>query len=112
MTAFNIVRMRVKPGHEQEYLDMHRRIDPAKLERMRQAGLRHFSLVNTGDRSYCFVGEWDNFDGIVRSRTEMIGELDKMRDILEDLGNGLGVTDPVSGEALVSIDTRSKMAAE
>ncbi|WP_265519644.1 DUF718 domain-containing protein [Nitratireductor luteus] len=112
MTAFNIVRMRVKPGHEEEYLDMHRRIDPTKLERMQQAGLRRFSLVKIGERSYCFVGEWDSFDSIVQSRPEMIGELDKMRNILEDLGNGLGVTDPVSGEAELTMDTRGKIAAE
>ena len=112
MTAFNIVRMRVKPGHEQEYLEMHRRIDPAKLERMRQAGLQLFSLVNTGDRAYCFVGEWDSFDSIVQSRSEMVGELDRMRDILEDLGNGLGVTDPISGEATLIVNARSRIAAE
>ena len=79
MTAFNVVRMRVKPGHEEEYVDMHRRIDPEKLARMREAGLRRVSLVKTGERSYCFVGEWDSFDSIVQSRSEMIGELDKMR---------------------------------
>ena len=33
----------------------------------------------------------------------MIGLLDQMRDLLEDLGGGLGVTDPVSGEAVVSL---------
>jgi hypothetical protein len=37
MTAFNIVRMRVKPGHEEQYLEIHRQIDPAKRERMRRA---------------------------------------------------------------------------
>jgi hypothetical protein len=31
----------------------------------------------------------------------MIGFLDEVRPYLEDLGNGLGVTDPVSGEAVV-----------
>ena len=31
----------------------------------------------------------------------MIGFLDEVRDCLEDLGGGLGVTDPVSGEAVV-----------
>jgi len=112
MVAFNIVRMRVKPGHDEEYIELHRRIDPAKLERMRKAGLRRFSLVKTDEHSYCFIGEWDSFDSIVQSRQEMIGELDKMRNILEDLGGGLGVTDPVSGEAALSIDVRSKIAAE
>jgi len=29
--------------------------------------------------------------------------LDSFRDMLEDLGGGLGVTDPVSGEAVLEI---------
>jgi hypothetical protein len=33
----------------------------------------------------------------------MIASLDKMRTLLEDLGSGLGVTDPVSGEAVLEI---------
>lgn len=112
MTAFNVVRMRVKPGHEEQYLEIHRQIDRAKRERMRQAGLKRFLLVKTGDRSYCVIGEWDSFDGIVQSRADMIGELDKMRDILEDLGGGLGVTDPVSGEVVLEVETETGMAAE
>ena len=42
-------------------------------------------------------------DGIVKSRPDMIKDLDRMRDLLEDLGSGLGVTDPVSGEAVAEI---------
>jgi hypothetical protein len=45
-------------------------------------------------------------------RADMIGELDKMRDILEDLGGGLGVTDPVSGEVVLEVETETGMAAE
>jgi hypothetical protein len=33
----------------------------------------------------------------------MIAMLDTFRDTLEDLGGGLGVTDPVSGEAGVEV---------
>jgi len=33
----------------------------------------------------------------------MIGLLDGMREYLEDLGNGLGLTDPVSGEVVVTL---------
>ena len=33
----------------------------------------------------------------------MIAELDKFRSMLEDLGGGLGVTDPVSGDAVVEL---------
>ncbi|GLQ54772.1 DUF718 domain-containing protein [Devosia nitrariae] len=111
MTAFNVVRMRVKPGHEEQYLDIHRQIDATKKDRMRQAGLKRFLLVKTGERTYCVIGEWDSFDGIVQARPDMIGELDKMRDILEDLGGGLGVTDPVSGEVVLEVETDSRMPA-
>ena len=40
---------------------------------------------------------------IADARPIMIGLLDEMRGYLEDLGNGLGVTDPVSGEVVVSL---------
>jgi hypothetical protein len=37
------------------------------------------------------------------ARPIMIGLLDCMRGYLEDLGGGLGVTDPVSGEVVVTL---------
>jgi hypothetical protein len=33
----------------------------------------------------------------------MIGTLDRFRDLLEDLGDGKGLTDPVSGEVVLSL---------
>jgi hypothetical protein len=65
-------------------------------------GGRSFNLIRTADREYCFVGEWDNFAAIVEARPAMIAELDQFRPLLEDLGNGLGVTDPASGVAVVT----------
>ena len=98
MTAFNIVRFRVKPGREQEFVDYHRSIDARLLP-----GARSFTLVKTGDSAFCAIGQWASFDNIVAARPTMIGFLDAMRDCLEDLGGGLGVTDPVSGEAVVEL---------
>ena len=98
MTAFNIVRFRVKPGREQEFVDFHRSIDARLLP-----GARSFTLVKTGDSAFCAIGQWENFDNIVAARPTMIGFLDAMRDCLEDLGSELGVTDPVSGEAVVEL---------
>jgi hypothetical protein len=97
MSAFNIVRFRVKPGREQAFVDAHRRLDPTFK------GFKRLSLVKTGDRAYCLVGEWDSFDDIVAARPMMIASLDGFRADLEDLGGGLGVTDPVSGEAVVDL---------
>jgi hypothetical protein len=60
-------------------------------------------LVETAERTYCAIGEWNDFEGIVTARPKMIALLDTFRDTLEDLGGGLGVTDPVSGEAVVEL---------
>jgi hypothetical protein len=101
MTAMNIVHVRVKPGRKADFVELNR-----EFERQDMPGMRHFWVVRTGERSYIIVGEWDNFDAIVKSRPTMIANLDKMRDILEDLGGGRGVTEPYSGEAVVEISAR------
>jgi len=98
MTAYNIVRMRVKPGSEQQYLAFHRE---RSIEEM--PGMLSLNVVQTGTRDFCVIGEWTSMDALVAARPKMIGLLDTFRDQLEDLGGGLGVTDPVSGEAVVSL---------
>ena len=65
------------------------------------AGLRRVSIVRTGERDFCFVGEWDSADALADARPKMIAILDSFRDRLDDLGSGLGVTDPVSGEVVI-----------
>jgi quinol monooxygenase YgiN len=97
MTAFNVVRFRVKPGQEAAFVDTHRTMES------HLPGLRQFSLVKTGERSFCVIGEWDDLSALVNARAAMIGNLDRLRPLLEDLGNGLGVTDPVSGEAVLQL---------
>jgi antibiotic biosynthesis monooxygenase (ABM) superfamily enzyme len=97
MTAFNAVRFRVKPGRDQEFLDAHRRI---KAE---WPGLRHANMVKTGERSYCIIAEWDSMDALAAQRPNMIATLDTFRDTLEDLGGGLGLTDPVSGPVVLEL---------
>jgi len=97
MIAFNIVRFKVKPGREGAFVEAHRRADPTFKGFLRGA------LVKTGDRAYCMIGEWDSFDSIAAARPQMINLLDTLRADLEDLGGGLGVTDPVSGEVVVEM---------
>ncbi len=97
MTAFNIVRFRVKPGRDQEFLDAHEKIDSD------WPGLRHVNMIKTGDRSYCIVAEWSDMDTLVKARPLMIATLNSFRDTLEDLGGGLGVTDPVSGSVVLAL---------
>ena len=97
MTAFNAVRFKIKPGREQEFLDAHRRIDA------QWPGLRHVNIIKTGERSYCIIAEWNDMDSLTSARPHMIKTLDSFRDTLEDLGDGRGVTDPVSGPVVLAL---------
>lgn len=97
MTAFNVVRFRVKPGREEEFLEAHRKTVSD------WPGLRHANIIKTGERTFCIIVEWDGMAAIAAARPAMIATLDSFRDTLEDLGNGLGVTDPVAGEVVLPL---------
>ena len=97
MKALNIVRFRVRPGQEQRFVDEHRRLRPEFK------GFLGGHLVKTGERDFCIIGEWRNFKSLAAARPQLIAVLDRLRGMLEDLGGGLGVTDPVSGEAVVKL---------
>lgn len=96
MTSYNVVRFKVKPGQDQAFLDAHRNAPVIK-------GLQDASVIKTGDRTYCIIGKWDSMDKLAAARPQMIALLDSFRNTLEDLGGGLGVTDPVSGDVVVSL---------
>ena len=105
MSAFNVVRFRVKPGRDQEFLNAHRKAAEEGFP-----GAQRIALIKTGDNSYCVVGEWKSFDHIAGARPRMISLLDSFRDCLEDLGGGLGVTDPVSGETVFQVNSAAPKA--
>jgi hypothetical protein len=106
MTAFNVVRFRVKPGRDQEFINAHKMADPGFT------GMRRFSMVHTGPGTYCVIGEWESFDNIVAARPSMIGMLDNIRHLLEDFGVGMGVTDPVSGSSVLEMGTPVRKKAK
>src|SRR5690348_16931677 len=97
MPAFNIVRFRVKPGNASLFIEAHRELRP------RFKGFLGGNLVRTGEHTFCIIGQWRNLDSLIAARPEMIGMLDRMRHMLEDLGGDLGVTDPVSGESVLRL---------
>ena len=105
MSAFNVVRFRVKPGRDQEFIDAHRNASEDGF-----TGARRVALIKTGESSYCVVGEWESFDHIVGARPRMISLLDTFRDCLEDMGGNLGVTDPASGETVFEKNTAAPKA--
>lgn len=97
MSAFNAVRFRVKPGREQEFLDAHRGVGAG------WPGLRSANIIDGGQGRYCIIAEWDSMDSLAAARPQMIATLDRFRDTLEDLGEGRGVTDPVSGPVVLTM---------
>ena len=97
MTAFNAVRFRVKPGRDQEFIDAH-----AKIKR-NWPGMMRAHLIKTGEHTYCIIGEWTDMNAMAAARPHMIATLDSFRDTLEDLGGGLGVSDPVSGPVVLEL---------
>jgi quinol monooxygenase YgiN len=97
MTAFNAVRFRVKPGKDEAFIEAHRRAE------RNWPGLKRGHLIKTGDRTYCVIVEWTDMDALAAARPSMIATLDTFRDMLEDLGGGLGVTDPVSGPVVLEL---------
>jgi hypothetical protein len=104
MAAINVVRFQVKPGQEKAFVVAHRNMRP------QFSGFQDGWLVRTGDRSFCFVGVWNSMNSIVKARPGMIALLDSVRHMLEDLGGGLGVTDPVSGEVAALLKLRKAKA--
>ena len=96
MTAFNVVRVRVKPGCEDEFIEAHRRMRTEDFP-----GSRRGVLVKTGERSYCAIGEWESMEALVAARPKMQSFAAGFRDPLEDLGSGLGISDAISGGVIL-----------
>jgi hypothetical protein len=82
---------------DQAFLDAHRNGKAA------WPGLLRGFIAKVDERSYVLVGEWPNMNAIADGRSGMIGTLDTFRHTLEDLGSGLGITDAVSGEAVLTL---------
>jgi len=97
MTAFNVVRFKVKPGLEDTFLDAHRSIAESWL------GMRHANIIKTGEGRYCIIAEWESAEALSAGRPHMIATLNSFRHTLEDLGGGLGLTDPVGGAVVLAL---------
>ena len=97
MSVFNVVRFRVRPGRDEEFLAAHRD------GRATWPGLTRGTIIRTGERSYCLIGEWPDAAVLADARATMLATLDTFRDTLEDLGSGRGVTDAISGPAVLSL---------
>jgi quinol monooxygenase YgiN len=97
MAAFNAVRFRVKPGRDQEFLDAHKKVEA------NWPGLKHANIIKTSEHTYCIIAEWTDMDALASARPHMVETLNSFRHLLDDLGGGLGVTDPVSGPVVLAL---------
>lgn len=97
MAAFNAVRFKVKPGRDKEFLEAHR------TAHVDWPGLKHANLIKTGEHTYCIIAEWNDMEALVKARPHMIKTLDSFRETLENLGNGLGISDPVAGSVVLAL---------
>jgi heme-degrading monooxygenase HmoA len=95
MSAYNVVRMRVKPEFLEEFLTYYRE-RPLDFP-----GMKGLTLVRTGEHDFCLLGEWTDMAAITAARPKMIASLDEHRHKLQEFDGGIGVTDAVSGEAVV-----------
>lgn len=98
MAAYNVVRFRTKPGKEKAFVEAHQKVS------LKAPGFIKGALIKTGARTFCVIGEWKDMDSLAAARPQMISLLDTMRDLLEDLGGELGLTDPVSGPVVAHMN--------
>ena len=97
MTAFNVVRFQLKPGTEARFLDAHR------SGRANWPGLKRGTIIRTGAQTYCLIGEWYDVEALAAARPAMIATLDGFRELLQEIATGTGVTDAVSGPAVLDL---------
>lgn len=97
MTAFNIVRFRVKLGQDEAFLEAHRG------GKANWPGLVEGHIIKTGEQTYCLIGRWPSQDVMSAAMTAMIATLDSFRAELDDQGLGKGVTDAVAGVVVLNV---------
>ena len=97
MSVFNVVKFKVKPGQDAAFLAAH---DNGKAS---WPGLIRGVMIKTGESGYCLIAEWPSGDVLVAARPAMIATLDSFRAVLDDMGEGRGITDAVSGEVVLAL---------
>ena len=96
MTAYNVVRFRVRPGKDRAFLEAHA---PGKIN---WPGLRNGSIIKVGEGDYCLIGEWPDQQTLGTARPHMLATLDTIRDVL--LPTDAGVTEAFSGPAVIAFN--------
>ena len=97
MQVYNVVKFKVKPGQQAAFLDAHRN------GKAKWPGLDRGFIIQTGEQTFCLIGTWSSQDALVAARPAMIETLNTFRAVLEDQGEGRGITDAVSGSVILDL---------
>lgn len=97
MQIYNVVKFKVKAGQEAAFLAAH------SDGKAKWPGLERGVIIKTSEQTFCLIGTWSSQEAMVAARPAMIKTLDSFRALLEELGDGRGVTDAASGAVVLEI---------
>jgi hypothetical protein len=97
MQIYNVVKFKVQAGKEAAFLAAH------SDGKAKWPGLERGVIIKTGEPTFCLIGTWSSQEAMVAARPAMIRTLDSFRAVLEDLGDGRGVTDAASGAVVLDL---------
>jgi len=97
MQVCNVVKFKVKAGAEAAFLEAH------QDGKAKWPGLERGLIIKTGEQTFCLIGTWSSQEALVAARPAMIKTLDSFRSLLEDQGDGRGITDAVSGAVVLNL---------
>ncbi len=90
MKHMNIVRMRVKTEHIDDYMK-------ALDTQPKWAGRIETRTIQYGENGFCGYGLWESKEAMMDQMENMVTWLDSVRHMLEEISPEVGVTDPISG---------------
>ena len=90
MQYMNIVRMRVKPEHIEDYIQ-------ALKTQPKWPGQLESRTIRFAENGFCGYGLWESQEAMMAQMDHLVSWLDTVRPMLEELSEELGVTDAISG---------------
>ena len=90
------VRFLVKDGCVDEFIKKHN--EPGGIEQA-GIGLNQY-LIRSGDRSFTWIGMFESEAAIAEVSPHLVQQLDKIRDLLEEISPEIGISDPASGPVI------------
>jgi hypothetical protein len=97
MTGFiSTVRSLVKHNCVDEFIKRHH--EPGGIDQV-GIGLKQY-MIHTGDRTFTWIGMFKSETAIAEVRPHLVEQLDKIRDLLEEISPEMGVSDPPFGSVI------------